>query len=322
MQTILGAGGAIGTALAKVLPEYTQQIRLVGRSPEKVNAGDTLFAGDLANARVAEKAVAGAEVVYLTVGLPYDAKLWQRTWPVIMQNVIDACLQHGSKLVFFDNIYLYEGTHLDPITEETKIHPLTKKGKVRAKICRMLWEAVEKQGLTALIARCGDFYGPGVQGSGILRETVIKPLSKGDTANLFAADCYKHSFTYVPDAAKATALLGNTPEAYGAVWHLPTASDPPTGKQWVEMVAAVLDTRPKYRIINKTLARLIGFFVPEIRESVEMFYQYNRDYVFDSSKFEKRFSFMPTPYQKGIKEIIALDFPDHGTSSLPKPSIP
>ena len=322
MQTILGAGGAIGTALAKVLPEYTPQIRLVGRSPEKVNETDVLFAGDLTQAGVAEKAVEGAEVAYLTVGLPYDAKLWQHSWPLIMENVIRACLKHGSKLVFFDNIYLYEGTHLDPITEDTKVHPLTKKGKVRAKICRMLWEAVEKQGLTALIARCGDFYGPGVQGSGILRETIIKPLSKGDTANLFAADGYKHSYTYVPDAAKATALLGNTPDTYGAVWHLPTAGNPPTGKQWVEMVAKALDTRPKYRIINKMLARLIGFFVPEIRESVEMFYQYNRDYVFDSSKFEQRFDFVPTPYQQGIKAVVALDFPEHGTSAAaPAPRV-
>jgi hypothetical protein len=32
----------------------------------------------------------------------------------------------------------------------------------------------------------------------------------------------KHSFIYTPDAAKATAILGNTPDAYNQVWHLPT----------------------------------------------------------------------------------------------------
>ncbi|MCB0684622.1 MAG: hypothetical protein KDC32_27455, partial [Saprospiraceae bacterium] len=31
MQTILGAGGAIGIELAKALPQYTDRIRLVSR---------------------------------------------------------------------------------------------------------------------------------------------------------------------------------------------------------------------------------------------------------------------------------------------------
>ena len=39
---------------------------------------------------------------------------------------------------------------------------------------------------------------------------------KGKKANWFA-DLHKvHNFTFVPDAARATAILGNTPEAYGA----------------------------------------------------------------------------------------------------------
>ncbi len=37
MQTILGAGGPIGTELAKALPEFANQIRLVCRHPKAVN---------------------------------------------------------------------------------------------------------------------------------------------------------------------------------------------------------------------------------------------------------------------------------------------
>jgi len=43
MQTILGAGGAIGTELAKALTKYTNKIRLVSRNPKKVNPGDELL---------------------------------------------------------------------------------------------------------------------------------------------------------------------------------------------------------------------------------------------------------------------------------------
>ena len=40
LQTILGAGGAIGNPLAKELTQYTQRIRLVSRNPQKVNPTD------------------------------------------------------------------------------------------------------------------------------------------------------------------------------------------------------------------------------------------------------------------------------------------
>jgi len=56
-------------------------------------------------------AVAGSDVVYLLVGLPYKAKVWEALWPVVMQNTIEACRLHGSKLVFFDNIYMVESDY-------------------------------------------------------------------------------------------------------------------------------------------------------------------------------------------------------------------
>jgi len=38
-----------------------------------------------------------------------------------------------------------------------------------------------------------------------------------------------------------------------------------------------------------------------MKEMPEMMYQYNRDYYFDSTKFEKRFNFTPTTYQEGVR---------------------
>ena len=35
-----------------------------------------------------------------------------------------------------------------------------------------------------------------------------------------------------------------------------------------------------------------------------MMYQYDRDYYFDSSKFDKRFNFKTTPYQDGVKLVV------------------
>ena len=221
MQTILGAGGAIGTELAKSLPQFTGRIRLVSRNPQKVNPSDELFEADLMDAEAVKKAVEGSDVCYLTVGLKYDKKVWRRSWPVIMKNVIDACEKYNSKLVFFDNVYLYDPNHLDTMTEETPVKPSSEKGKIRAEIIDMLWSAVEAGRIDALVARSADFYGPGFEKPlSILIETVFKPLNQGSTANWLGDDSCKHSYTYTPDAGKATAMLGNTPDAFGETWHL------------------------------------------------------------------------------------------------------
>jgi nucleoside-diphosphate-sugar epimerase len=308
MQTILGSGGALGVELAKALPAYTDHIRLVSRHPEKVNPDDELFAADLTDTEKVLQAVEGSEIAYLTAGLPYDIKVWRSDWPVIMENVIAACQEHHAKLVFFDNIYIYDPDHLAPMDEETPRNPSSKKGKVRLELENTIMDEVKKGRLTALIARSADFYGPSIGNTSILTEMVFKNFADGKKANWLGSMKYKHSYTYTPDAGKATALLGNTADAFNQVWHLPTAADPPTGKEWIETIAREMNVEPRYRLATKLVVRLMGLFMPVMREMVEMMYQYDRDYVFDSSKFEKRFDFKPTPYPEGIKTIVAKDY--------------
>ena len=308
MQTILGSGGIIATELAKALTQYTDEIRLVSRNPKKVNSTDQLMQADLLDSNAVKDAVAGSDVVYVTIGFPYNAQVWQATWPQFMTDVITACKEHKSKLVFFDNIYMYDKDHLNGMTEDTPINPPSKKGKVRAAIAKMLMNEVKAGTLSALIARCADYYGPGISRNGMLRETVIKKLANGKKADWIGKDNCKHSFTYTPDAGKATALLGNTADAYNQVWHLPTAANPYTGKQWVDQIANELGVAPKHRVAPKFMVRILGLFIPIMKEMVEMVYQYDRDYVFDSSKFEKRFDIPPTPYKKGIQELIKSDY--------------
>jgi len=303
MQTILGAGGVIGIELAKALPAYTSDIRLVSRNPKKVNDTDQLMVGDLTKADDVMKAVEGSEIVYLTAGLPYNQKVWKNTWPKVMDNVLKACKAHKSKLVFFDNIYLYDPDHISHMTEETPIKPPSKKGKVRAQIANMLMDEVANENLTALIARSADFYGPN-NNSSILIETVYKNLQKEKSANWFCSPNFKHSFTYTPDAGQATALLGNTPDAYGQVWHLPTNANIMTGREWVRTFAKEMEVQPRLKVVSKFMTRILGLFIPILRESHEMLYQYDRDYFFDSSKFEKRFDWTPTTYEMGVKTIV------------------
>lgn len=309
MQTILGSGGVIGIELAKELPKYTDKIRLVARNPKKVNDTDELVKSDVLDYAQLEKAISGSEVVYITVGFEYNTKVWQESWPKFMADVLEICKKEDSKLVFFDNVYMYDENNIGKMTEITPINPSSKKGKVRAEIANMILEAVKNDGLKALIARSADFYGPRIpKNNSLLNEIVFKPLSKGKKANWLCSPEYKHSFTYTVDAGKATALLGNTKTAYGQVWHLPTAHNPLTGKEIVEIVANKFGTVPKIQNAPRFLVKMMGLFMPVMRESVEMLYQYDRDYIFDSSKFEREFGFTPTKYEDGISEVLRIDY--------------
>lgn len=308
MHTIIGSGGSIGVELAKALTAYTKDIRLVSRHPQKVNETDELVSADVLKNDQLRQAVAGSEVVYMTVGFAYRYKVWKANWPSFVRNLIQICKEEDSKLVFFDNIYMYDEDHLDGMTETTPVDPPSNKGKIRAEVARLIMDEIKSGSLQALIARSADFYGPHIEKNSALIETVFKPLSEGKKANLLGSDKYKHSFTYTPDAGKATAILGNTDEAYGQVWHLPTASNPLTGKEWVEAVASQMGVRPKYRVASKFLIKVMGLVSSFMRENVEMMYQYDRDYVFDSSKFEHTFNFTPTTYYEGMRQVIEADF--------------
>ena len=44
----------------------------------------------------------------------------------------------------------------------------------------------------------------------------------------------------------------------------------------------------------------MGLFVPVLRENMEMLYQFEHDYRFDSSKVERALRLAPTAYRDGI----------------------
>ena len=307
-QTILGSGGAIGIELAKALKEYTNDIRIVSRIAKKVNENDELLFADLLNKEDVRRAVEGSSIVYVTVGFPYQLKTWQESWPKFINYVIEACKEYHCKLVFFDNIYMYDPEYLNGMNEETPQRPTSKKGLIRKQIADRIMKEVENGSLTALIARSADFYGPAIEKTSMMTEMVFKPLNAGNKANWLSSVNFKHSFTYTPDAGKATALLGNTDSAYKQVWHLPTSSNPFTGKEWIEAIAKEMGVKAKIQVAPKFLVRIMGLFIPLMKELPEMMYQYDREYVFNSDKFEKAFDFKPTPYAEGIKEIVKADY--------------
>jgi nucleoside-diphosphate-sugar epimerase len=303
MQTILGAGGAIGTELVRELAHTRQPVRLVGRNPKLVQGATEAVSADISNLNQTISAVSGSTVVYLLVGLKYDVSVWRELWPRIMGNAIEACKRANAKLIFFDNVYMY-GKVSGPMTEDTSFNPCSKKGEIRAQIATTLLKEVNAGNLNAMIARSADFYGPHARTS-VTNILVFDKFAKRATASWLVNDSVPHSYTYTPDAAKSLTLLADSESAWNQTWHVPTAPNPPTGREFIKMVAKEFGVEPKYRVLSRPLIKVAGLFDSDIRESYEMLYQSDSEYLFESTKFSRAFSVEPISYAEGIRRTVS-----------------
>ena len=303
LHTLLGAGGSVGTALAKELVSRGKCVRLVSRRGVQ-EPGTESRRADLTRLEETIDAVRGSSVVYQVAGLPYRASVWAEQWPVVMSNTIEACKRSRAALVFLDNVYMY-GRVERPMVEETPYNPCSRKGEVRARIARQLQDTMKSGAVRACIARAADFYGPYADRTAVPHVLVLDRLMAGKGAQWLVDASIPHSLAFTLDSARGMALLGERPEALGQVWHLP-ASDPPIdGKTFVGLAAKELGVPPRLSVLQPWMIRLAGLFNADISETVEMLYQYEREYRFDSSKITRVFGITPTPYPEGIRQTIA-----------------
>ena len=306
MHTILGAGGPVANALSAELAANNETIRLVSRRPIATNDSNTSWRkADLLNYAQILDAAKGSKVIYLCAGLVYDARIWAEQWPVIMQNVIRVTQETGARLIFFDNVYMY-GRVSGPMKEDTPYHPSSKKGKIRAAIAEQLMDAVKAGTIQASIARAPDFYGTNSMNS-FFDMMILDKYASDSMASWMGDPKVLHNFIYIPDAGKALYLLGQHPESDNQIWHMPTAA-PMSGKEFIALAAKIYEVKPRYMTINKLMLQVFGLFKKVVAGTVELYYQYSHDYIFDSSKFEKAFNFTPTSYAEGIKAQLLTNY--------------
>ncbi len=302
LHVILGAGGAIGTPLAQELLAHDARVRTVSRSGRGPDRAEKVRA-DLTDPDATRRAIEEGSTVYLLAGLPYDRRIWRAQWPVIMRNVAGACESKQARLLFFDNVYLY-GRVDGPMTEETPVRPSSVKGTIRAEIATFLEGEMAAGRVTALIARAADFYGPCADATSMPAMLVFNRLAAGKPAQVVVDANARHSYTYTLDCARALRLLAAEDDVFGQVWHMPTARPAPTGREFVEMAARTMGVTPRMIVVRRWMVQAAGLFSTLMREVAEMLYQNDHDYLFDSTKFERRFGYVPTGYEDGIAESV------------------
>ncbi len=95
---------------------------------------------------------------------------------------------------------------------------------------------------------------------------------------------------------------------YGPVKGKMTEETPfnPSSKKGVvrAKIATMLLEAVKRGEVTACIARSADFYGPIMKEMVEMVYQNEQSYWFDSSKFEQKYGFQPTSYEDGIRETV------------------
>jgi len=80
-------------------------------------------------------------------------------------------------------------------------------------------------------------------------------------------------------------------------------SDPQriTGEEWISLFAEAMNKKDEYSVLPGWLVKGLGLFIPIMKEIADMNYQYDRDYYFDSAKFNDYFKFEPTSNAEAVK---------------------
>lgn len=302
LHTVLGASGTVGRAVVDELLRQGLSVRAVSRSMDK--PGLSVVPADLLQPYEAQRAIEGSTHVYLCVGLPYTAKVWKRDWPVLMRNVIAGCAANDARLIFLDNVYMYGPAPLQvPFDEKHPQEPLSRKGEARKTTLDILKTAMQDGEVQAVIGRSADFYGPYATNS-LLYVSFLERMLMGKAPQLLFSPDIPHTYSDTVDIGRALVTLALAEDTYGQAWHLPV--NPPITMEEVTVVFNLhLGTSLKARILPFWAQRLLGLFIPPLREVLEMNYQFRYPYVMSDRKFRERFpDFEVTGYEEGLGRMV------------------
>lgn len=302
VHTVLGGSGAIGNAVLHELKSRGIEVKTVEKY-KNVEGFETIKA-DVLDIKQITKAIEQSSHVYLCVGLPYSSDVWTRDWPIVMKNTIEACSKNNTKVIFFDNIYMYGPAPLGKdFTENYSQFPQTKKGQARKVATDLMLKAIKENKIKGVIGRSADFYGPNAVNS-VFYVSFLQRMLQGKNPQLLSSVHVPHTYSYTKDNARALVMLALDESSYGEVWHLPV-SKPITMEYILNTFNKKLGTNLKAGVIPKCIQKILSIFVKPIKEVQEMLYQFDYSYIMSSQKFMNKFpEFMITSYEKGIAEMV------------------
>jgi nucleoside-diphosphate-sugar epimerase len=304
---LFGAAGAIGQSIACALGAAGRAYRVIGRSRDSLEAA---FGQD-PHAEIATwnpdepasiaAAAQGVQTVVYLVGVPYDQF---EMHPALMEKTLVGLKAAGvERLILIGTVYPYGRALSQPVTENHPRQPHTFKGQMRLAQENLVLEAHGRHGLSTLVLRLPDFYGPRVERSFL--NGVFESAARGTRAQMIGPIDVPHEFVFVPDVGPVVETLTRTPEAYGRWLHLAGAGTI-TQREVAAKAYALAGREPRLMVVGKPMLRVLGLFNPILREMVEMNYLMSEPFVLDDSALQGLIGpIKKTSYDEGIRLAFA-----------------
>jgi nucleoside-diphosphate-sugar epimerase len=300
IHVIVGAG-SVGSATARMLAAEGHEVRVVSRTGRGPDAtGIQSMRMNATDRSALTRVTAGAAALYNCANPPYHR--WATDWPPLATAMLGAASDTGAVLVTVSNLYGYGPTD-HPIQESDPLAAAGAKGVVRAQMWRDALSAHQAGNAKVTEVRSSDYFGPGVVDTSAIGRLTPRILS-GKSVRVLGNPDAPHSWTYVPDVARALVVLGKDARGWGWAWHVPTAP-PITQRQFISAVAREAGVGdPSVGRIPRSFLSLAGVFSPTLRELRETSYQFDRPFVLDSSKFSATFGMEATPFPEAIRSTV------------------
>ncbi|PZH16898.1 NAD-dependent epimerase [Streptomyces sp. NTH33] len=300
LHVVLGCGPA-GAATARLLAEQGHAVRVVTRSGRSPEPGIEHVALDATDSERLIGAARDATAIHSCAAPPYHR--WTSGWPPLASSLCAAAEETGAVLVMLGNLYGY-GPVDGPLTEQLPLAATGPKGRVRAAVWEQARELHEQGRIKAVEVRASDFFGPGVTDGGHLAARVVPRLLRGKPVSTLGDPDAPHSWSYVPDVARALVEVAGEERAWGRPWHVPTAPALST-REMVDRLAAEAGTGPvAVRGLPSAVLGVASVFSPLLRELREVRYQFDRPFVVDSSAYEAEFAVRATSLDEQIKATV------------------
>lgn len=300
LHVVFGASGGAGGALVRALAAQGKEVRAVSRSPADLPMGVVGVRADALDPRATLEATKGATVVYHCVNVPYAQ--WDEQLPRVMDNLVAAAANANATLVYMDNLYMY-GLPTGPMTESTPEAATSRKGKLRSRLAARLLERHEAGEVRATIARASDFFGPGAANT-LAGQLVFPAIASGRKAHWIGSLDQPHSLNYIDDVARDLITLGTDERALGSIWHLPP-QPPLTAREFIQAAFEAAGRPPSIGVYPRWMVRIAGLFDRQMREVLEIMYQFEHPFILDGSRFESSFSSGPTPLPEALAATVA-----------------
>jgi nucleoside-diphosphate-sugar epimerase len=299
LHVVIGAG-PVGSTIALQLADLGHQVRLLTRSgsgPEHPLVERRQV--DVSRADGLDDHFEGAVAVHHCAhGSAYDAKVWRAELPATEAVVLAAAGRAGAVVVFPESLYSYGPVDV-PMTEGLPRNATHGKLGIRAELLR----ARDASPTRTVSVAASDFFGPHVR-MAHAGERLVPKVLEGKTVNVVGSLDQPHSFTYVPDLARAMITAARTPELWNTFLHAPTAPAP-TQRELVQALAAAADVAtPRMWALPAWVLKVSGLFSRDAHELAETSYQFSAPFVLDSSRSEHLLGLAPTPFDVAVKETV------------------